>query len=532
MYYATCAKVKERLDDINIRLSNGFIQPNDDYFTYDSKGFGLTDPVTAGAWKATLTLHEEFLYDPLVEGIMNRAVLLKQKRALETTATLPLPRGTSKVPGLRNVCNMSCGMIFGGLSEKYRVIVQREEFEKARARPFKTSDAFPASHPASTHKVLRISSGSIPIVHQSSKRSKANTIATVQASYINHYGNTAQGEVVHEPSHDHQPTQHHETMNKPHRYISPYNLDERAKKLNRPDAPEKPCICDPECMCAPLCASNPTQNCFCEANGLFRRVTKGMDINEWSYPTKAEEEEEVEKAGKEYMAQLMGVDRDQQQAFEYSSTIGQYSTLEPVEAHSAPVDVVQLESSAYAPYQTMANGQPDLPAELRKLLFGGSLSIWAVESPDGERYRDLSSHWHDDMRAAIEAKILSSPPDPDFYYPHSISQGRLNLQRISEQCPTAGQRLMKFTRESIRFKKASAQIKASEPSLGRIDDVDGMPHQGVHTKPMSKVSLFASRLIGRSSQASSRPNGGKSMDFIQTRYQAANTSKAAPHSLQ
>ena len=531
MYYATCAKVKERLDDINIRLSNGFIQPDDDYFTYNSIGLGLKDPITASAWKAGLELHEDFLYDPLTKGIMNRAVHLKHKRALEATATLPLPRGTSKVPGLRDVRNMSCGMIFGGLSEKYRAIVQQEEFEKSQAKLSEISNASPASHPVPTHKALRISSGSIPVMHQYSKRSKANNMGTGQASYINQCGNTAQGEEVHQPGHDHQPAQHDETTNKPRGNFSPHNLDERAKRVNGSDAPEKPCICDPECMCAPLCALDPTQNYFCEESGMFGHVTEGMDVDELSCPMKAEEKDEAEKAGKEYMAQLRPVDRDQQQAFEHSSAIEQYSTLEPVEAYSAPFCGVQLDSPAYATHQTLANGQPDLAAALRKLLYGGSLSIWAVESPDGERYRDLSSHWHDDMRATIEAQLLSSPPDPDFYYPHSIAQGRLNLQRISEQCPTAGQRLIKFTRESIRFKKPSPQMKASEPSTGCIDGFDRMLHQGVHTKPMSKVSLFASRLIGRSSTAPSRANDGNAMNIVQPRHHATNTSKTPPHPL-
>ena len=67
-------------------------------------------------------------------------------------------------------------------------------------------------------------------------------------------------------------------------YVSPYNLEERAKKLNNPDGPEKPCICDEDCICAALCASDPTQNCLCEENSLFVRVTEGMDIDDLDVP--------------------------------------------------------------------------------------------------------------------------------------------------------------------------------------------------------------------------------------------------------
>ena len=68
------------------------------------------------------------------------------------------------------------------------------------------------------------------------------------------------------------------------RYISPYNLEERVKRLDRPGLPAMPCICDPECICADLCAGDPTLNCLCEENGLFCRVTEGWDIDELDVP--------------------------------------------------------------------------------------------------------------------------------------------------------------------------------------------------------------------------------------------------------
>ena len=535
MYYATCAKVKERLEDIKIRLSNGFIQPEDNYFTYDSKGLGLTDPVTAGAWEATLALHEGFLYDPLVEGIMNRAVLLKHKRALEATATLPLRRETNKVPGLKDVRNLSSGMIFGGLSEKYRVTVRREEFEKLKLRikPLQRSDHFASGHPISMHKLIRTSSGSISVTHHHNTQSKADITTTEKASRIDHHHNAAQGEQLHDPNHD-SPVQHYEPMDQPLGYTSSYTLNERAEKLNRPDHPEKPCICNAKCIRVSLCASDPAQNRFCEDNGLLCRVTEGMDIDELSYPTKvADEEEEAERASGEYMAQSTAIDRDRQHAFELSPGVEAYSTLELAETYTKPENEALPDCPAYTSNETPPIDHGDLAAALRRLLFGGSLSIWATESSDGERYRDWSCHWHDDMRATIEAHLLSSPADPDFYYPHGIGQGRLNLQRISEQCPSAGQRLLRFTRESIRFKKASPQsTRVSEPSSSRKDGFDAAIHQGPQTKPMSKISLFASRLIGRSSQASTPANGAKPTNLMQPCHNAVNASKTLPETPQ
>ena len=70
----------------------------------------------------------------------------------------------------------------------------------------------------------------------------------------------------------------------PENYISPYNLNERIKRLDRPELPELPCICDPECMCFDLCAGDLTQNCLCEENGLFCRITEGWDIDDLDIP--------------------------------------------------------------------------------------------------------------------------------------------------------------------------------------------------------------------------------------------------------
>lgn len=125
-----------------------------------------------------------------------------------------------EVKGLQDKNTMSCGMVFGELAEKYRPMIIDAEMEGSMIDRKSTPEAPQAFH----EEVLTRD------------------------------------------------------------YISPYNLNERAKKLNVPGGPEMPCICDPECICAPLCASEPTQNCLCEENGLFVRVTEGMDIDDLDVP--------------------------------------------------------------------------------------------------------------------------------------------------------------------------------------------------------------------------------------------------------
>ena len=533
LYYATCAKLKERLDDVNIRLSNGFIRPEDNYFTYNSKGCGIIDPVTAGEWKATLLAHAAFLYDPLVEGIMSRAVFLKHKRAKEAESAQRLPLN-GKFPGLRDVRNMSSGMIFGGLSEKYRITVHQEELEKEQAAQFRK-----ARLPARRQHTLsekegrdRISGATIPIVHSYNNQDKAarvnkksdSTRATTQYSNDQHEATPGyelnDSEVLKAQQYD-------ESADPPQRYISPYNLDERAKKLNQPGGPEMPCICDPECMCAPLCASDPAQNCFCEENALFCRVTEGMDIDDLSYPTKAVEEEEAVRAGKEYMAQLMAMDNSQQDTLKTSSTVEPYSTLEPVVTLGAPTEDMEVDHPTFPTHELLPNGQIDIAAILRKNCFGGSLSIWAKESPNGgERYRDLSSHWHDDLRATVEAHRRSVGPDPDFYYPHFSPYGRLDLQRINEQCPTPSQRLLKLTRGSLRSNKGLPKM-VNAPGFPR-SNTDNSGPVVKQEKPKSKTSLFANRLIGRSSQTSPTAPKSQILQSGRRNITPVDTAKALP----
>ena len=94
-------------------------------------------------------------------------------------------------------------------------------------------------------------------------------------------------------------------------YISPYNLEERAKKLKNPSAPQYPCICDPECVCTPLCASDPSKNCLCEENGLFVRVTEGMDIDDLNVPDlirRRRSDSELSSAASELGSGLFSVD--------------------------------------------------------------------------------------------------------------------------------------------------------------------------------------------------------------------------------
>lgn len=250
MYYAVCAKLKELLNGVDIHLSN-FKAPEDGYFTYTSGTLNRVTPVKFGDFEASLLAQETTLYSHEITDLLNNAVIKKNMRkqrkadrqhkcldSEELTSGLQDEVTTRKgafkhklgwlkeVEGLRNVRDIPCSMIFGDLAEKYRPIVEEEGKEKQDKLPQ------PQADPSATAE--------IDCVYESNARCD--------------------------------------------RYISPYNLIERAKKLDQPGGPELPCICDPECMCTPLCAADITQNCFCEENGLFCRVTEGWDIDDLDVP--------------------------------------------------------------------------------------------------------------------------------------------------------------------------------------------------------------------------------------------------------
>ena len=258
LYYATCAKLKELYQGVEILIANGFKSPGNPYFTYQSTPLAELGAVKIDDFKASLLVYEDILYSYSVRQLLNKGILERSrhddiknsedfnKRGAATSVSehgqnsalyhatrndseghMHLWHGVLKqkrrwrldVGGLRDIRNMSCGMIFGQLAEKYRPLVMSLK-----------SEAFMIDR-SSTPKVPR--------------------------------------------------TCHRKSI---FEYVNPYNLDERAKKLNTPGGPELPCICDPDCVCAPLCASEPSQNCLCEENGLFARVTEGMNIDDLDVP--------------------------------------------------------------------------------------------------------------------------------------------------------------------------------------------------------------------------------------------------------
>ena len=255
LYYAVCAKIKDFQNGAEILLDNGFKTPHDDYFQYNCVPLIALGPIKLGDFKSCLAAQQQLLHGMQLTTLLDEAIVwrgmderkeqsvvgYKNDRSILRHHRMQVRKdqfddnvnGVVKILGdrgfqghlehfesvnhLSEITNMSSGMIFAQLAEKYSNVPDG----------FTHNRTFPPSS--------RIKEGG--------------------------------SQAPHTPE-----------------YVSPYNLNERAKKSRAPGGPVMPCICDPECVCAPLCASDPTQNCLCEDNGLFVRVTEGVDIDDLDVP--------------------------------------------------------------------------------------------------------------------------------------------------------------------------------------------------------------------------------------------------------
>ena len=288
LYYATCAKLKELYQGIDILVANGFKDRHDVYFTYRVEPLATLGDVGVGEFGESLVTHANILYSREVTTVLDHGIKRKNMNARkygashETTDSeldnIPYfhpgiwgekeARAMNRnrqfmdnlawlkddVKGLQDMGNMNCAMTFAMLAEKYRPMIAGGKLDWA-IRP---STSPPTPPHGMREWIAHLDRPDTPEPPQMNDHVAEDEF--LRLMYPSKY-----------PTNDTP-------------YVSPYNLEERAKKLNNPDGPEKPCICDEDCICAALCASDPTQNCLCEENSLFVRVTEGMDIDDLDVP--------------------------------------------------------------------------------------------------------------------------------------------------------------------------------------------------------------------------------------------------------
>ncbi|KAL8782416.1 MAG: hypothetical protein Q9195_009646 [Heterodermia aff. obscurata] len=549
LYYAICGKVKEFLYDINIRLDNNFVSAEDEYITYMSEGFGL-ESVTIGDFKDLLLSYEAFLYSPEILKLMkegfkakhirehksgSRPIFLdprhmssgmifgslreKYRAALqdqnfeESLKTMPhelatLHRQNRYSAGIRmraiKICkaNASSPTASGDLSRNYndqeedkkgpQYLEYLDEYSVMSIDSFTTSDSeeeleepeAAAKHTNDTedpmsseyaHQQVRRSLTRPSKAHDIGKQDDRMEITSNPLEKKEQKGSSASTQLY-----------------------SSKKLGDLSQQSYRADSPKPPCICTADCLCAPLCAAEPTETCLCIENSLFVHMTRNVNIEDIHYPRKKEEEAEAARAGQQYVAQIMDMGPAQQQSVqpvssaEYvdlSTDRTAYMTSELAANTRMPTDCAHVESRA----SLLSGVRPDITDVIAKKLFGGSLSIFAVELPNGERVRNCESEWHNQLRAAMDAHRDRYEPDPDWYFPPGATCGRLRIGNINQQF-TLRKRILDKTVGNITGKKAMCQPAVLKEGLQSPTlEVPSLVERSAHRKPGFLFNLFTLR---------------------------------------
>ncbi|KAI9874671.1 MAG: hypothetical protein M1830_009427 [Pleopsidium flavum] len=479
LYYATCGKVKDLLQSANIHMTNGFKKLDDPYVHFRSLEIDVVSAVPLGDFVKSLLAKEAVLYSneittplnraiqrknmlkildgessatdvisgydsaqygPIHDGLIRQGVHFERIEAYKATAAL-------KAQGLQDMRKKSCSMIFGELSEKYRPILAKEAAERAQKehmRAFKRAQV----HREETYQKLCGGSG----------------IAEKDARPEQDCGGRG-----------------------PH--VNPYNLTSRIERLEDPNGPDFPCLCDPHCFCAPLCAGEPEKNCLCETDPLFWRVTTGYEIEELL--ARADDEKYPRN---NRLAQLMVGGFSSPQALTFSCAVS------AVEAQLAAMEEIQLQKHEAAKTQPKPCPKPATfvtPANT----YEHSLSIHAT-TPTFHTHHKRRAHVPQPINVCTE--MLSGPrSSQEECIPTPLFGGRRCVLLPGPQHPT-------FANYSF---SAGAGAGAA---TGGMRGQTGSTHHLAMTKGMGRVSqkiLSSSKVrdgrSDRDSQASPESKDGR-----------------------
>ena len=505
--------------------------------------------------------YEDFLYDSDVVKLMREAFKAKHIRGHKSGSR----------PVFLDPRNMACGMIFGTLKEKERVALQNEEFEKyvknlpSQLAASHRRNRYSTGIHMRAKKLSKKNTSSLMASGESAEQrfDEDEKKGPQYLDYLDEYSvmsiesfmtidsndelqdqelvikqfkdseNLRSNNVIQEGNHplmqldilcdlDKQAARTNSSFGVhggeeagnqlPTQRNDSYSLDRYFQPVVQSGSPETSCACRPDCLCAPLCATEPTEKCLCKENSLFCHVTKGADIDKLFHSGKHEEVEEALKAEPMHTALEMDLEITEQHP------AGPAPIAAPEDTFSEPIDEMQPDSATNASAsskKTYAEWLDFLPQGreldttdvVEKTLFGGSLSIFAVEMPNGERVRNCESEWHNQMRAAMDAHRQRYEPDPDWYFPPGTTYGRLSLHHISQQ-HTLGKRILDKTVGNITGKKAMCkQLRLKEDLRGPALPTNPMLERSAHNQPGLISNLFTGRFAHRSKAKDSRDYG-------------------------
>lgn len=239
LYYAVCGKTKDLRQCAELHLRNGFTKPDAPYIRCGQVGSSNLRSILLKDFLAAMAAQEAILYSSDIVDPLDKAVLQKNMRVVlegQNDRVLRM-KAALEAQGLEDMHGMSCAMIFAALSEKYRAVEADERAQKENMRWRQRVQFY------RWQALWQLCGGSIP-----------------------------SDDVL-----DQQPR------------VNLHDLTSRIEKLEDPNSATKyPCLCDPDCLCASLCAGEPDEDCLCETNPLFWRVTTGFEIEELLHRAKDE----------------------------------------------------------------------------------------------------------------------------------------------------------------------------------------------------------------------------------------------------
>ena len=293
LYCASCAKLEALLQQANILLSNGFKRPDQPFFTFLCAPLTDIGPITLGAFGALLLTQREILLSETMMNLLDSAIEVRNSLVPGQTPTQGNGRGDR-------------------IWARTAMIENEDRDDDDIQRPW-------IRQLKNLSGITQMSSGMI--FGQLSE--KHRQLVPTRDSGLHHILQDTEA----------QPTP----------YISPYNLDERWKKLIDPNRAELPCICDPDCICYDLCASDPTQNCLCEGNALFVSVTEGMDIDELDVPDLVRRERSRSNSASESEKSLSNDDIDNVSLFNGPPSLRGEPSLEELQTQQS-IQAAQVKS--------------------------------------------------------------------------------------------------------------------------------------------------------------------------------------------
>ena len=549
LYYAICGKVKEFLYDINVRLDNNFVSAKDEYIAYMSVGFGI-ESVTVGKFKDLLLSYEAFLYSPEILKLMKEGFKAKHIRE-HKSGSRPIfldPRNMSSGMIFGSLREKNRAALQDQKFEEFLKTMPHELATLHRQNRYSVGIRMRAvkigktnaSSPTGSRDLFRKDDD-----HEEDKKGPQ------YLEYLDEYSvmsidsfTTSDSEQELEdqeltkehtmdpkdpisPVYTHQ--QVHGSFTQPGKAYDLGKQDDRTEITSSPlgrkeqrashastelynshklshhsqlhyraDDPKSLCTCSADCLCAQLCAAEPTETCLCIENSLFGHITRNVNIEDINYPRKAEEEAEAASTGPQHMTQIMDMDFTQQQPvqqvsaaayFDLSADRADHMTSDLATNARMPTKLARAESMV----SPTCGVKPDITDVIAKRLFGGSLSIFAVEMPNGERVRNCESEWHNQLRAAMDAHRDRYEPDPDWYFPPGATCGRLRIGNINQQW-TLRKRIHDKTIGNITGKKAMCQSAVLKEGLRSPTlEVPSLLERSAQSKPGFLSSLFRLR---------------------------------------